>query len=394
MRSVRLLVGVVLVAGVAPATASAAEIHVPADASTLQVAIGRAQPGDRIVLAEGTYPGGNVVPKGKHDLTIVGEDRSEVVLDGGGLRKNGIVVHADGVAILNMSAHGFLENAFYWDDADRFRASYLTVWNVRGYGIYTEDSSRGVIDHDYVSGAADAAYYVGECNPCRATIHHVTAALSAVGYSGTNATSVVVRDSVWDRNGAGIVPNTYANEALPPQARNTIVRNTITGSGRARVPVHTALAPFIGIGVAIAGGNHNVVRGNRVTGSERYGIAVFPTARYVTFDPSVRRDPGPPWRPRGNRIAGNTVSGSGRSDLALSLGSGPGNCFVGNVAPKRLPPGLSGCAAPGDTSVAAALTAPLHVMFDAMIRRRRPPSYLSMPVPPAQPEMPAGGQRS
>src|SRR5205814_2281691 len=148
-------------------------------------------------------------------------------------------------------------------------------------------------------------------------------------YSGTNSTGVVIRDSLWDRNGAGIVPNTYANDALPPEARTTIVRNTIAGSGRARVPIRTALAGFVGVGIAVAGGNGNVIRGNRVLGSERYGIAVFPTARYVTF----RRgpEPGPPWRPRGNRVSGNDVSGSGRADLALARGSGSGNCFVGNA---------------------------------------------------------------
>ena len=101
--------------------------------------------------------------------------------------------------------------------ADHYRASYLTAWNVRGYGIYVEDSEHGVIDHSFVSGAADAAYYVGECRPCDATITRVVARLSAVGYSGTNATGVVVRDSVWDRNGAGILPNSYANEAFRPK---------------------------------------------------------------------------------------------------------------------------------------------------------------------------------
>ena len=90
----------------------------------------------------------------------------------------------------------------------------------------------------------------------------------------------------------------------------TIVRNTVTNSGRARVPIKTALAGFIGIGIAIAGGNENSVAGNRVTGSERYGIAVFPTARYVVFDPGTP-EPGPPWRPRGNTVWLNTVSGSG-----------------------------------------------------------------------------------
>jgi len=372
------------------------QIHVPQDAPTLQQAIAQAEPGDTIVLGPGTYPGGTVVPASKHDVTIRGADRNKVVLDGNDTRKNGIVVHADGVSILNLSAHNFLENAFYWVDADRFRASYLTAWNVRGYGIYVEDGVKGSIDHDYVSGAADAAYYVGECKPCRATVSSVFARLSAIGYSGTNATGVVIRDSVWDRNGAGIVPNTYANEALPPQARTTIVRNKILGSGRARVPIHTALAGFVGVGIAVAGGNENSIRGNSVTGSERYGIAVFPTARFVVFDRHARYEPGPPWRPRGNRISRNVVSGSGWADLALARGSGSRNCFTANAVRTTLPHGLqtascAGASPKGDAGVASVLAAPVRLMFKETMRRRRPPPYTSMPAPAAQPNMPKGG---
>jgi hypothetical protein len=381
--------------GAAPANpaGSGAEIRVPEDVPTLELAIARALPGDTIVLAAGTYPGGNVVPPDKHDITIRGVDRNEVVLDGADKRKNGIVVRADGVSILNLSAHNFLLNAFYWEGGDRFRASYVTAWNVGGYGIYAEDAEQGVLEHDYVSGAADAAYYVGECSPCRATISRVVARLSAVGYSGTNATGVVIRDSVWDSNGAGIVPNTYANEALPPQARATIVRNTVMNSGRARVPIQTALAGFVGVGIAIAGGNENAISRNRVTRSERFGIAVFPTARFVVFDPDAK-EPGPPWRPRGNRVSRNVVTGSGRADLALARGSGRGNCFTANVVTRTLPLGLqtrtcSGVSPAGDGGVASVLTRPVRVMFRETIRRRRPPSYRSMPMPPPQPSMPA-----
>jgi hypothetical protein len=292
-----------------------------------------------------------------------------------------------------MTAHDFLENAFYWQDADRFRGSYLTAWNIRGYGLYVEDGTRGVLDHDYVSGAADAAYYVGECRPCRATLSQDVATLSAVGYSGTNSTGVVIRDSVWDRNGAGIVLNTYANEALPPQGRTTVVRNTISGSGRARVPIHTVLAGFVGIGIAVAGGNENLVRDNRVRGSERYGIAVYPTARFVVFDSHAKHDPGPPWRPRGNRIVRNAVAGSGIADLALARGSGGGNCFTGNAARTSLPHRLQTrvCTAPfptGDAGVASALTAPIRAMFEATIERRKPPPFTAMPGPPGQPNLP------
>ena len=156
----------------------------PEDAATLQLAIEQASPGDTIVLSAGTYGGGNVVPREKRDLTIRGVDRNEVVFDGADRRKNGIVVHADGVSILNVSAHNFLRNGFYWDGANRFRASYVTVWNVREYGVYVEDGEQGVVDNAYVSGAARAAYYVGECRPCQATISNVVARLSAVGLLG------------------------------------------------------------------------------------------------------------------------------------------------------------------------------------------------------------------
>ena len=338
---------------------------------TLQQAIQRARPGDTIELAAGTYPGGNVVPRDKHDIVIRGVDRNRVLLNGQRRRKNGILIRAAGVSVLNLSVTGFRENGVYWHDAGRYRGSYLTVWNVGKYGIYAEGGVTGVFDHDYVSGAGDAAYYVGECRPCNATIAHVVAKLSAVGYSGTNSSGVVIRDSVWDRNGAGILPNSYANDALPPEAGSTIVRNVVTRSGRAAVPIVTALAGFVGIGIGIAGGNDNVVRGNRVTGSERYGIAIFPTARYVVFNGPGGKEPGPPWRPRGNRVDRNDVSGSGRANLVLAAGSGPGNCFDG-VCP------------PGDPRVAAALTRPVQDMFRETIERRRPPAYWTMPRPPAQ----------
>lgn len=385
-------------AGAASPSASASEIRVPDDVSTLQLAIDQAAPGDTIVLSAGTYDGGNVVPREKHDITIRGVERNDVILDGADRRKNGIVVHADGVSILNLSVHNYLRNGLYWDGADRFRASYVTVWNVREYGIYVEDGEQGVVDNAYVSGAARAAYYVGECKPCHATISRVVARLSAVGYSGTNATGVVIRDSVWDRNGAGIVPNTYANEALPPQARATIVRNTITNSGRARVPIRTALAGFVGIGIAVAGGNENTISRNRVTRSERYGIAVFPTARFVVFARGTP-EPGPPWRPRRNRVSRNAVTASGRADLALAQGSGNGNCFTANRAARTLPRGLqtktcTQVSSAGDASVAAELTRPVRLMFEQTISRRRPPSYASMPSPPHQPNMPSGASRS
>ena len=361
---------------------SGATIRVPQDAPTIQAAVDAAAAGDTILVDRGTYPGGVVVPAGKPSLTIRGVDRNAVVFDGAGERDDAIDVRADGVTLQNLSAHDFLKNAFYWDGVTGFTGSYLTVWNVLGYGIYSEDSTGGLIEHDYVSGAADAAYYVGECNPCGSTIRHVVARLSAVGYSGTNASGgLVIRDSLWDRNGAGILPNSLADEADPPQRDALIVGNTVTRSGRARVPLATPLAGYYGVGIGIAGGNGNRVLRNTVTRSRRYGIAVFSTPYRV-------QTPRPRWRPHTNAIRANAVRGSGLADLTLSASARAGNCFRANHASTTMPSRLQkGPCRGGDRRVSRALEAPFRTLLDRAIRAIRPIPYTSVPPPPPQPSL-------
>jgi parallel beta helix pectate lyase-like protein len=377
-----------LLASVTPSRSSEDVIRVPQDAPTIQAAVDAAARRDTILVDRGTYPGEVVVPPSKPNLVIRGVDRNAVVLDGADARHNGIVVHADGVTLANLSAHNFLENGFYWDGVSGFTGSYLTVWNVLRYGIYAEDSTDGLIEYDYVSGAADAAYYIGECDPCRATIQHVVARLSAVGYSGTNASgSLVVRDSIWDRNGAGILPNSYANEKDPPQERALIFGNVVSRTGRAPVPVNTPLAGFYGIGIGIAGGNRNGVVGNAISGSRRYGIAVFRTHRSIPPPPPK----GPPWRPQGNIVRGNTVRGSGLADLALSAAARAGNCFRANRVATTLPAKLQwrSCRrAGGDRGVSRALEASFATMFSRGVSALRAVPYTSLPAPAPQPSQP------
>jgi hypothetical protein len=388
---VRAALGLVVLALVAAGGAggrSARVIDVPADEPTIAAAIAAALPGDTVLIEPGTYSPSVKVPAGKHDLTIRGTDRNAVVLDGRGTMRDAIDVGADRVTVENVSAHSYLGNVFYWDDVRGFTARYLTVWNVLGYGIYAEHSTGGVVEHDYVSGAADAAYYIGECKPCNTVIRHVVARLSAVGYSGTNASgNLSIEDSRWDSNGSGILPNSYANEEDPPQEHVTMTRNVVRRSGTVPVPLHTPLAGFWGIGIGVAGGRSDRVTGNTVTGSARYGIVLFPTEYWIPLDPRPR----PPgshrrWQPIDNVVSGNRVSGSRVADLALA--GGRHNCFARNAIRTAAPAGLRGCRDGGDGEVAADLTAPLRMMLARAYSRFPAPSFQNMPKPPPQPTLP------
>src|SRR5687768_4332808 len=255
-RSVPLIV-VALLASLglgAPAGAGAADgrtLHVPAEYPGLAEAITASQPGDVILLAAGTYAGDIVVPENKPGITIRGTDRNAVVFDGAYTRANAIEVEADGVTLENMSAHGYVENGFYWDGVEGYAGRYLTVWNVGLYGIYAIESRRGVMEHSYVSGAADAAFYVGECHPCDAVLRNLTSTLSAVGYSGTNAGgNLVIETSLFENNATGILPNSYEVGLEPPPQREAIFRgNKVIGSGSVPTPRRTPLGGFHGIGI-------------------------------------------------------------------------------------------------------------------------------------------------
>ena len=58
-------------------------------------------------------------------------------------------------------------NAIYWKSVRGYRGRYLTIYDVGSYGIYALDSTDGLLTRDLVSGAADSAFYVGQCRPCR-----------------------------------------------------------------------------------------------------------------------------------------------------------------------------------------------------------------------------------
>ena len=354
-------------------------LRVPADFPTIEAAIDASNAGDLILLAPGTYPGGVEVTSDHPGITIRGEDRNRVVFDGEDLRANAIDVEADGVTLENMSAHNFTANGFYWDGVEGFAGRYLTVWNVGLYGIYAISSRGGVMEESFVSGAADAAFYIGECQPCDATIRNVTATLSAVGYSGTNAGgNLVIEDSRWTLNSVGILPNSFDVGLQPPPQRDAIFRrNEVVGSGTVVTPRTTPLGGYHGVGIGIAGGQENLVQDNDVRGSTRYGIAVF-----TAIDRTVS------WNPARNQVIGNRVSNSGVADLALAGGTGLQNCFHDNEVATSAPGGLEGaCARPGtsDPRVEGDL---VKAPPELLVGLAEPPSYTEMPAPGDQPSMP------
>jgi hypothetical protein len=378
--------------------------------ATVQGAVDAAQPGDWILIYPGVYHEKSAqwptagIWIDKPDLHIRGLNRDRVIIDGSNgtaahpcpsaaseqdfTARDGIVVwKASGVTIQNLTVCDYLSgatghgNEIWWDGGygtgkigmGSFSGSYLTATSeyapatglqgLAQYGIFADNSrGPGRITRSYASNMADSSFYVGAClQVCDTTLAYDTAVNSALGYSGTNSGGrLVIRDSVFMLNHAGIVPNSEnSHDAPPPQDGRcpgsatkfcTIIEhNLIADNNNADTPSHGvgATAP-VGTGIQIAGGSYDTVRDNVIADEGAWGIVTsdFPDPEQPP-PPShcqggIKNDPAPGiclFRAIGNRVYGNVFIHVGffgnqtNSDLASATLSSytPRNCFYGNV---------------------------------------------------------------
>jgi plastocyanin len=293
------------------------KIVVPGDFKTIQGAVDAALPGSTIVIRPGVYDGNVTISTG--DLIVKGVDRFRTILHGRDRRANGFVVDgAADVTIANLTVRNFTGSGISFVDATGYTAARVDAIKNRAYGVHAARSYDGVVRNSFGWGSGAAAFHVGECMGCGALLDHLHAEKSYLGYSGTNATGVTIRNSTWVGNGTGIAPNTVGTAELAPGRGTLIVDNLVRANNYGGVPEPGAAETFgipIGTGIWLAGVESNVVRDNSIADHERYGVLVTQT--------------GDGFVPEGNTVVHNTIARALTYALAWD-GAGSDNCFSRN----------------------------------------------------------------
>ena len=303
------------------------KLIVPKDFPTIQGAVDHASPGSTILIRPGVYK--TKVTVQTPDLIIRGVDRFRTVLDGEDKRGTGITVDGTkNIRIENLTVKNYLSNGIYINNTTGYTVNRVDAIKGRTYGIYAFDSYDGVIKNSFAYGSGDGAIYIGQCLNCSALIENVVAKWSYLGYSGTNSTGVVIRDSVFTHNAAGVVPNTLPTEELGPNRGTIVVNNKIFNNNYDSIPGAGFSDPedqpvgiVIGTGVWLPGVENNVVVDNVIYDHNSYGILI---------SQSIDTDP-----PMNNSILSNFIRNSDFDDDGYGYdlaydGYGGLNCWADN----------------------------------------------------------------
>ena len=405
-------------------------VRVPEDHDTIQAAVDAAEPGDLVLIGPGVYH--EAVEVATEDLTIRGTDRNEVILDGEFELDNGFrMLETDGVAIENITARNYTSNGFFWSGVTGYRGSYLTAYRNGDYGVYAFDSVKGQLDNSLGSGSPDAGFYIGECYPCDSVLDNVVSEYNGLGYSGTNSGgNLLIVNSTFRHNRAGIVPNSGSYELCYPGRDNTIVGNLVHDNNRTDIPGITVSLLAQGNGILVAGSVRNTVERNLVWNHDRTGIGLVPypeetasdlapeiseweTPCSETHDEPVPEIPAEDcvavdgllegcvviWHPFENRIIDNVVEGSGVADIAVGTVDLDGkgvtteqlrNCFSGNTFGSSMPAAIEQLAPCDGTGSGDWNANALDLLGLLGSPAEKPPAdiYKTTPEPGAQENMP------
>ena len=333
--------------------------------TTIQAAVDAAQPGDTILVPPGTYRESVLVTKSH--LRIVGSRAATLDAAGfrvgirvgtGQLSRDGRPPACPPLAVKGFRLEGLTIihagfSGVFLVGVDGYHLTGSRYVDNPTYGPFPVCSRNGRIDFNQVVGGGsavgpslDTGIYVGDDD--QVTVGHNWVTNYVIGVVVENSVHANVNDNLLEGNTAGIYvavfpdhPRPFADDVVIEH--NRVLRNNLPNPVPADSGDEIGLVPT-GAGIVNLGGDHVVIRRNRVLGNDSLGVAIV---RNLLAPADPRIEP----NPDRNRVRGNVILHNGRhpdpvraitpgADIVYD-GTGAGTCFAGNVFTTQFPAGIT-----------------------------------------------------
>jgi parallel beta-helix repeat protein len=371
------LIAAILIAACAQG-AAAREIKVQSGQS-IQAAVDRALPGDRITVQPGTYhESGRPCPTvptsvcavviSADDISLIAASQSgqPVILENSGGQVQGIVfgkpgvtgtqclenptTHIKGAEVSGFVVRNFDGNGIFLFCVDDWLVSSNIVVDNQLYGIFPVFSSDGRVYGNIASGSHDTGIYIGQSYNVR--VDQNIAYNNVSGFEVESSISVELDHNESYNNTAGIVMFINPRVTVLASRQNQIQHNSVhdNNSPNTCVPGDEVCLVPPGLGIVGIGGDHNIISHNTVTGNATIGIGLTDVCTTFQIPSSSCSMLGFDPLPETTRTEFNTAQQNGFNPAPGFPGAdlfwnndGTGNCWLHNVASVVIPSPLPAC---------------------------------------------------
>jgi parallel beta-helix repeat protein len=257
--------------------------HGADDQTAFQTALIGAHSGDLICIAAGTFTFTDDLSLSVSGVTLRGASKATTILDfsgqatgGNALKVTGgdfIVEHltvkdpaGDGIRTEGVTNVTFRDIRVYWSAGPQAGNG--------AYGVYPVSTTNVLIDGVEVSGAADAAIYVGQSHNILVT--NSTAFDSVAGIEIENSSDAEVVNNTTHDNVAGILVFNLPQLPVKTGARTKVHGNTIMNNNRVTFAASGSIVSTAprGSGVIILAADNTEIHNNTISGNESMGIII------------------------------------------------------------------------------------------------------------------------
>ena len=214
---------------------------------------------------------------------------------------------ADGAVIRNLTAAHAEEHGIYIHETDGYLMQRVKFFYNKEYGGLMFTSDHGLTDDCEGVGHGDSAIYPGAApetgeqtieptQRVNQTITHCDIHHNTLGYSGTMGNGTRVVDNHFYDNGTAITTDSFYAGGHPgyPQDSATFENNQIYSNNFNSFVAGSDVEPKVpvpvGVGVFIAGGNNNEIRGNRIYDNWRRGTMLIHVPDSISDERNLSAD--------------------------------------------------------------------------------------------------------